>query len=801
MKKTEKRITSEAEPLDAVADLPYIDYEYCGVLDDLWQQIKGRFESYEQSRSLVDPYFYQCLAFFSGRHYMRWNPTLNCLDPILPVNPLYTQAVSNLILPHCRGLIAKLLKPKPNAQVLPNSGSDDDRLGALAGRKLLRHNYYNGGYEAEYAEAAAHIVIEGIGAIKTLWDHYGGRAYVKHELEPVMRTVMMEAQKEGQEFGVELDEHLRDPKGEINEREPESAEGGPKSGTPEEDTEPSGTPENGEANEPGPEEGASPAQPAGPRLIPVEVPALDEQNKPIMRPRTDDQGNPIVLDEWFEGKVVKTAVSPFSLYYDMTVKKFRDLFDIVEVNYKSLDYIKNNIPNCQDLDESDCEQNNVSPWENIFSMQIDQSYMQVKTGLRVYEFYCKSCEDFPKGLQVIIVKDKIRAAGPMDTLEGEELPYSFGKYIQLPGALRGMSIVEFLMGPQSLRNKLLSQHVENAKLAETYRILTRNGGKFNDIVTTQTGVLISYTGQDTPTIMPMPQLPSTHMQLIELMQKDMEFIAMQSATSFGFIPNNITSGDMLEGATENNYQAHFQDMETFANMIAHSCHLELLYEQHNRKSEIMIRYLGENGKLETDAFQAAILRNNVDVICLPGDVGNDSRQAQSKGIETLMPAIVNGQVDPVQAKLVVGKAVEGIFTGDEAFVIDQMNKDVNAARFMIDQIKQNAGRQGYEPVIMPYDKIEVWREEIRLKLTDRQEMSRWPGVARDMLFQFYQEVVDRVDKAQQSANAVPGEGAPGPGGPQGPPPSVKPGGPPAAPPARVPGNVPAPPLTPMPGAQ
>lgn len=762
-----KKIT--ADPTDPPKKNPYIDFEYIGEENSLKDQIMERFHAYERMRWLWDPYYYENLAFYSGRQYLQWNPALNALDLVLPVRPGYTQAASNLILGKCRMLISRLTGTQPTAQVLPNTGSDADRLAARACRKILQHNYFNNGYREEYIEAAAINVVEGNAWIETIWDECGGKAFVEYEMEPSMVQVQMEAQQEGETFDKELSEKLAGMEPEKEEQPQEAMP--PQDGMPAPGGETPEMPEN-------PAEMAQEENPLQkPEMEAMSIPELDDSGKQVMKPKIGPDGKPVILDTFFEGKVDKTAVGPFNMYYDMTCRRWKDVFDYVRTEFKTIDYVRNNIPNCSDIKEEDGEQQGPNPWENIFSMQVDMNPNNSKTGLTVYIYRCKSCEDFPEGLEVTIVKDKIRIARPMPVLRGERLPASFCKSIMIPGVMRGMSIVEHLKNPQTLRNKLLSQHIENAKLAETYRIMAQAGTQFSDVITTEAGVVLTYAqGVNPPTVMNMPQLPSTMMQLIDLMDQDMDIISGVSRVSQGVVPENITSGDMMEIATENDQAIHVPESETFNDMVADSCSLELRYMQAKCKREILIRFLGHNGKLITDKFKAAIIRNNFDVIVSQGRLGNNSRSVQRKNIETMLPIVTQGQGTPTQQKIIIDKSIDFMFGGEEEILVDEVNKQENYIRDIINDIQKSGDIPDFEVHPPPFVSFEVWEYELKNTMLDP-DFKNWPEVCKDRMMGLWLEVSKKLEEMQLRANMLMGGPAGGGQPEQGPQAPTPPAGP------------------------
>lgn len=715
-----------------VFDNPFIDIDYIGDPEHIVAQVKDKFEKYKLGRTVWDQFFYENVAWASGRQYMRWNRSTGTLQQVVPATERSVQAVSNFIMGKVRTIVSRQTSFGPSSQVLPNSSSDKDIYGARAGKLILQHNYYNLNLKKVYREGSLYSVIMGMGWFKTIWDECGGRAFVDYEEEPDMEEIAIEAKAEGESFGTELDQYLNNPQKEVEEH--------------------------------------AQVQPTQK----VMQPKLDERGQPIMKKKIGPNGKPVVKRAWFEGAIKKTAVNPFGLYYDTSLMDWRDNFDLIEVSFKSVETIKSDIPNCQDLSEDDVDVSQKNPWELMFEVSIDRNLQSARKGLMVYEYWCKACESFPDGLHVIIVKDKVRVARPMPVLRGERLPYSFFGYIALPGTMRHMGLPELLIPIQSVLNKLKSQAIENAEIVNNAKLMKNSTTKFTDTVTTEIGQVIEWEGTHKPEYLQPWMLPQSHFELIKLMSDDMDFVSKVNKIAEGATDPSINSGAQVRDITENDLMVHEPETDELADAIADSNELELRYTQEMMPDKIQVRFFGTNGKLMTENFKGAVLRNNFSVRNIPGKMGNNSRQAQKSDLELVLPLVTQGQTDGKAKDDLIRKATEWLYWGENEPLVDEETQDINRIKRLILDLKTGKAKQvapkvpqppqvpGAPPATpdfshlpfhpMPFDDVEIWKREIELVLKSEDfEGEEWQEEQKNLLMDLWNECRLLLQKMQMQA--------------------------------------------------
>lgn len=101
---------------------------------------KGKFETAKRNRQQFERVWYMNLAFYFGRQYSQWAPvTQNGVQRLYepPVPHWRVRLVSNKIRPIVRTELAKVLKEKPQAYVVPSSTDDEDLFAARGAESLF----------------------------------------------------------------------------------------------------------------------------------------------------------------------------------------------------------------------------------------------------------------------------------------------------------------------------------------------------------------------------------------------------------------------------------------------------------------------------------------------------------------------------------------------------------------------------------------------------------------------------------------------------------------------------------------
>ena len=498
----------------------------------------------------------------------------------------------------------------------------------------------------------------------------------------------------------------------------------------------------------------------------VRVPVLDDQGQPKTAPiKGSEKIN-------FDGAVIKKAVGPMNMYWPPTITDWKDAGDCFEIEYMSVDEIRRKFVGCEDIGEGDTEQNDTNPWLNLFQTVIAKNPSGQNLGIPVYMYFCKSTPDFPNGLKLIIIKNKMRVGLPMPTLNGDELPYDFAGYIHLPGGFWYMSLPMYLKNPQLIYNKLLRQYLDHMNQFAVPKVLIRADSRLTNEMTN--GVeLIRWTSEK-PTFENPQAASSAHMEMIKHMQDVIDTNSGVNKTAEGNPPANITSGDMTEAVTENDYQIHGPDIDRVATAITGSCNKEIRYLKDKGPDEMLARFVGPGGKWSVSKFKKANLRNVSDIVFVKGKSANLSRGQNRKDIEMMLPIVTQQAGTSDQQKQIVSKALDHLMWGEEEALVSEMESQQNFIMDVLSEIEESANDPNYNPetkVMMPWVDLEVCKDAITKELLNITEFEQKPEATKNRLIQLWKAVTTKLSQMEQTA-AAKTQGAPPPQGnkPQGGPP-------------------------------
>ena len=779
---------------------PFIDSDYIKDPEDLTKQVMSRFSIYKDGKALQLPLIYESIAMFSGQQNMWWNPAAGQLQAVPVSDATRSNAINNKIMSKCRAIIQRLTSFDPTAQCIPAGPSQLDVYSARMCKKLVESNHHNPnlGYQAEYEKFAEFVVVQGLGWLRTEFDPYGGRKTVTYREEPMWKDIQIEAQKEGQSAFDELGEWENNPMEELDENKEKTNQEGGKTSDPNlqdnesksEDGQTESGGVNDEASETDESQEAQPdndfeshaTNPMGkadnsdsiekPQNSVKRVPDYDSNGKQKM------QRVPGTEKICFDGVVVKKAVGPMNMYYNPTITDWRDAPDCFEVEYMSIDEIKRKFVGCDDLSDGDAEANDVNPWLMLFQTVIAKNPYGQNTGIPVYMYFCKSNPDFPNGLKLIIIKDKMRVGIPMPTLNGDELPYDFSGYIHLPGGFWYMSLPMFLKNPQLILNKLLRQYLDHMNQFAVPKVVIRQDSRLTNEMTN--GVeIIRYT-TEAPKF-ENPQSSSTaHMEMIKYMEDTIDTNSGVNKTAEGNPPPNITSGDMTEAVTENDYQIHGPDIDRIASAITGSCNKEIRYLKDQGPDEMLARYIGPGGKWMVSKFKKSNFRNVSDVVFVKGKAANLSRGQNRKDIEMMLPIVTQQGGTEAQQKIIVDKALDHLMWGEEESVVTDLNKQENCILDLLAEMEESALNPQYnaESKMMPWHDLNVWKDQIETILLNITEFEQKPEITKNRLISLWKTVTTKLNQMQEQAQMKLQGAQPQGAKPGGPPTSGPPGAPP-----------------------
>ena len=117
--------------------------------------------------------WFQCLSFYAGNQWVRWNATWARLEEP-PAPPWRKRYTANLILPMVMRVVAKLTSDRPQVVTVPNTPDRDDLQAARVSSKILDHLMSVTDFDTQVRKMVEWATICGTGFLKVYWDPMAG---------------------------------------------------------------------------------------------------------------------------------------------------------------------------------------------------------------------------------------------------------------------------------------------------------------------------------------------------------------------------------------------------------------------------------------------------------------------------------------------------------------------------------------------------------------------------------------------------------------------------------------------------
>lgn len=480
-------------------------------------------------------------------------------------------------------------------------------------------------------------------------------------------------------------------------------------------------------------------------------------------------GVPKIKNSFMTGKVEKKVVSPLHLFYDINTKDWDHVNECIERAYEPLSFIRESIPNCDDIQEEESETTD-NGYQMMYDTTVDRKGAGWKRGAVILEFWSKARTvpqkpgdpKFPDGIHAILVNGKIRVAEPMPVIRGERLPYSMAGFIPIPGTMRAIGYPEAIASIQQTLNKVFSQILENANDMINLKVWLPDGCQITDYIDDSAGQLITFTGTK-PEFPNPPSLPQTHFQIIQACLQAFDDVTGIHKTTEGDMDKEANSAEMVQATTENDSLKHYPQIDSFFEAIADSCKLDLMYTEECTPNEVMLQIVGKNGIPMIKGFRGADIKGQRNVRMAPASKIAQSKLGQKNEIKTMADAGFFNDPDPQKQQMYKMIVMDRMEWGEMKSLMQDVNPDVPLAEWENAQMDEGKQVPNNE---WDTDPVHLMIHERRLKAPDFLALD--PGT-QNLFKQHWAVHRQNYVKAIQLAQQGPAGGPPKPPAPGGPP--------------------------------
>ncbi len=606
-----------------------------------WQHdVQEKVDRWVEARRPAIEQFQTNLSLYTGHHYMAFDPNRGELVDAPPMYDDQVRVTFNFVLPKCRTAISKNTENAPYSQSIANSNEDKDIRAARIAEAITKYDYRSKNLHKVYNNLSRDQVVFGEAWLFTIWNRFKGQTFKKYKMEPVMEEY---EPGEGEQYG--QDEY-------------------------------------------------------GNRVMPKRA-SVGDDGQPLMREAKGKDGQPVVEEEIPEGDVEYEEVLPGNVLFDASVAEMDELADVARREWRSIDYIKRKYPNCSDVTGT---QDTRDQADDIYMTLYGHGWAPTgdnkEKGAYVIQYYSLACEQYPEGMYMLIVENKVRACGPLAELEGKKLPCSQSRYFSIPGTLRGIGLPELLASPQQTYNKLMSQIVENAIRVINIKVLARGGEKMSAL-TNEIGQIVEYWGTKPDYWQPAP-LPQTHHQTLAVVRGAINQISGISMLSEGETDPSINSGDQVAEMRENEQKKHNPQIDDYTAMICDSTKLALSYYAKNVTEERIIKIVGDDKRGGVVKFVGADIQDGFDVQQRASSMNFYSRSSERQTILTLLGTGIVDKLPPDKQSAFLQKAIERMNFSEPEKFIGEMNVHSEKARRENDEMSR-----GIPAFVMPFHDPDV----------------------------------------------------------------------------------------------
>lgn len=665
-------------------------------IDRLTRQILDKFSRWKTLRYIDFRQYVINISLYVGRQWYGWDSTTARLVEIPKIRQWHSQAAINRIQPKCRSAVSRLTSNLPMPDVAPASGDYSDEYGARAAVALLKWNHREQRLQKKYRNLALWTVVCGHAWLKDEWDVDSGATKQNYAQQPKLEPMLDE-----------MGQPALDDMGE-----------------------------------------------------PAMTEAVDEfTGEPILEDVLDEMGQKVVESVMKEGATRTSVIGPVQMYYDTDYSEWEDVIDCIERNFKPLDWIREHIPNCEDV-----VQEQGIGMDDAYQMMYQtiadgtSSSTNSKQSAAVLEYWMKSTIEFPKGLHVIMVNDKIRVIEEMPGLEGDRLPYSHTRCIPIPGSLRGQGFPELLYDNQMAYNKAFNQNLDNAQLMLNKKYLVHKQTTMDDPDDTA-GQVMQWEGPYEPRELTILGLPQGHQQIMIQGEKNFDDLTMIHKISEGGSSPEINSEDQVSAITENDHKSSEPMIEEFLEAISMSCKNRLIYYQTFGPDEMILKIVGADGKVSLKPFRLSDIKNNTDVYLTPSSMMTSSRSARMREIQGLAQSALIEVMSPEERKAFTGLVMRHLHYAENEQALNELTVEETYAER--ENQKMANGEMAY---VLPFDNHDVHIQVVLMRMKSA-EFEDYPNPIKDLFWQHYQmhqqakmEILEQVPQMMgEREGALPGK--------------------------------------------
>lgn len=453
-----------------------------------------------------------------------------------------------------------------------------------------------------------------------------------------------------------------------------------------------------------------------------------------------ETGEPIM---GYEGDVDFEILSPFYVFPNPEIEKWRDMDKVHTIAFMDVDQVKMKYADVDGIEEvkpdSDLSIKKLSSMPTNKEIIVDD---KPENTVMVYTGYYKPSYRYPAGKRITYVTSPHLV---LEDVPMKRFPIVKWEFQKNDGAVWGMGMVEHIARPQQEYNKTRSQQIEIKNLmAKPKWLAPKNAGLAKESITTEAGEIIGYNHPFKPEMVTPPGISNVFPMELERTIVDMQDITYIHDVSQGRMPTGARSGKAVMQLQEQDdeFLALVMENDSLVYRELYEVMLELM--QDNYPVERIVTIIGEHNEVEAIKFKAADLKNvNWNLQVIGAEQLPLSPMARLEVVlELIQYQVLNPQEDKDEILKLTGIGLEKDTTPDQ--------EELDLLR-AIEENKMLA--QGIKVPVMRFDNFYIHFEQ-HTKHLKTDEARQYP---QGIIENFHRHIEATVMQAQGNFNLGQGE--------------------------------------------
>ena len=453
------------------------------------------------------------------------------------------------------------------------------------------------------------------------------------------------------------------------------------------------------------------------------------------------RGKPVnVVHTEYEGDIVSSIESPFSVYWDLAATTIEDMRWIVHARARPIEWVEQHFPDRADFVPLGIQRETIARQRWVIDLAGPANMMGTqqptdtrKNWVLVRELFEMPSLDFPNG-RYCIDGNGVMLEQPKDNPNPDgALGFIPVRDMLVPGRISGQCNLDNLIEMQRSYNRKVSKKEEHIVLTANAKVLFHASNEIpQSAMSTEIGEVIPWHGQVAPSYMPPPAMPSETDTELNRSRQDMDFVTRSFGPGRGQYPGKV-SGKMVSHLIEQEDRNKTPMTERLAENFSEWGTLVLKLAQKYVVEPRLIYIIGRNKQWSAKEFVGQNIAGNTECSV---DVESMFPKSRTMAMELIAPLTQMGWLSPMN-KQDRARVFKSLAMEDDAPLVEDALLDARCAR--------NENRLLMMGQMVP--PAQYWEDQdihmmLHAECAKGDEFKSAPGLIQDMLKAHMQSHID-----------------------------------------------------------